>query len=98
MISDQVEIKIFYDTEINSRIVLMRESVEFRTGLPNPNYRNQDVFPKNWRQSGDFFKKFRETSEGFFEIRLNKRTSESVFSWKSKIVTVTNSYGLSLSR
>jgi hypothetical protein len=69
------------------------------SGLPNPNFRNQEffvknqelirrfflknqeknqeVFPKNRRQSGDFVKKSGGTSEGFFKIRLHKRTSDS---------------------
>jgi hypothetical protein len=56
LISDQVEVKIFYDTEINSSIiVLMRESVGFRTGLPNPNYRNQKFFIKNQELIRRFF-------------------------------------------
>jgi hypothetical protein len=39
--------------------------------------KNQKVFSKNRRQSGDFVKKSGETSEGFFKIRLHKRTADS---------------------
>jgi hypothetical protein len=34
-------------------------------------------FSMKRRQSRDFFKKSGETSEGFFKIRLNKKTSDN---------------------
>jgi len=60
----------------NQEFFVKNQEIIRRDFLENQE-KNQEVFSMNRRQSGDFFKKFGGTSEGFFEIRLNKRTSDS---------------------